>query len=249
MSSRYPAPASSWRIRDIARARSRADISSKSFSESFPIARSNSSSLIERRDSIFSRSRTTRMDSLRPSAAGRPSAPTSGASVRYKAAPAKPAAPIVRLIRTRCSGLASLARTTAAVAATSETSTKKCQGRSVSSFDAARDDRGRLSASVPLIEVAELIVQPGAECPIFLRGGSRGLCRFGAPRPAPRDDDGPNHSRGDTDEIWNEPRQPIEALVNRPGKDCLGAVVGGERFEDLIPVHPVGDDVLVQLRP
>ena len=54
---RRPAAASGGRPR----ARSRPDISCQSASDSFPIARSNSSSLIDRSASIFSRSRATRV--------------------------------------------------------------------------------------------------------------------------------------------------------------------------------------------
>ena len=54
-------PASSCRISRAARARSRALISAKSFSDTFPIARSNSSSLIERSTSVFSRSSAARV--------------------------------------------------------------------------------------------------------------------------------------------------------------------------------------------
>src|SRR5439155_82867 len=58
---RYPPPASSSRIRRPARVRRRPDISWKSLSDSFPIALSNSSSLIDRSTSSFSRSSATRV--------------------------------------------------------------------------------------------------------------------------------------------------------------------------------------------
>src|SRR5918994_1654038 len=72
---------------------------------------------------------------------------------------------MVRLIKIRCSGRPSRASTTETVAATSDSSRKKCHGCKPSSLDCARDDAEAAegsslgAASVPLIEVAELIVQ------------------------------------------------------------------------------------------
>ena len=66
----------------IARARSRPAISSKSRAETFPIARSNSSSLIDRSASAFSRSSVARVLSLSGSLMVAASLAASGASMR-----------------------------------------------------------------------------------------------------------------------------------------------------------------------
>ena len=66
-----------------ARAR-RADISAKSFSDTFPIPRSNSSSLIDRSTSVFSRSSAARVRSPIASPASSRSVPASGRTVRRR---------------------------------------------------------------------------------------------------------------------------------------------------------------------
>ncbi len=129
MTARYDVrPSSSCRMKPSARARSRDAISSKSCADTLPIARSNSSSLIARSASIFSRSRSARRRSLSGCPSGSTSAVVNGASMRYRANPAAPAAPMVRLISSRFSAEFCLARTTATLAATSDSSTKKCHG-------------------------------------------------------------------------------------------------------------------------
>ena len=111
-------------------ARSRPPISSKSFGDSLPIARSNSSSLIDRSTSAFSRSSAARARSDE-SARGtlrRPAPQRRQHAVERRPRPRRRRR-WSRLMRIRCSGVARRDRTTATVAATSDASTKKCQGR------------------------------------------------------------------------------------------------------------------------
>jgi hypothetical protein len=83
ISGRYPlAPASSCAMIPSARARSRPAISSKSCGDTFAIARSNSSSLIDRSVSAFSRSRSWRVRSLSGWRSKSACGATSGASMR-----------------------------------------------------------------------------------------------------------------------------------------------------------------------
>ncbi len=201
-----------------ARARSRDAISSKSCADTLPIARSNSSSLIARSASIFSRSRSARRRSLSGCPSASTSAVANGASIRYSANPAAPAAPMVRLISRRFSAEFCLARTTATLAATSDSSTKKCHGLNAPGASFLISVFGVTASS---IEVAELIVQPCLE-----RGASGGRCRRGpisvarsvAARPAKRH--GSDNQRGGRSEhVRERPRQAVEA----PDRSAMSA--------------------------
>src|SRR3954469_9572205 len=151
---------------------------------------------------------------------------------------------MVRLISTRCSGRASRASTTAPVAVMSDSSTKKCHGCRASSLE--RDgpapvvvsrvsggpafpelDFGRRSASVPLIEVAELIVQFGAQRRVvLLYRRLRGINRCVRP---PTGDDHRGKRADDANEVGKPPGKAVESLVDGPREDGLGAVVRRER--------------------
>src|SRR3954471_11572536 len=134
------------------------------------------------------------------------------------------------LMRIRWAGVDWRDISTATVAAASAARTKKCHGRKPAS-----------------VEVAELIVQPRRE----IRGGDLRLCRrrvggFVAARPA-QCGDGDTCRTGRTDQVWEKPRQAIEALVDRGGKDLLAAELLDERGDDRVVVLALAE-ILAQLR-
>src|SRR5579872_6773037 len=197
-----------------ARARRRPDISCQSASDSFPIARSNSSSLIARSVSSFSRSRAARVRC--PTIAVRSSSGfTSGRTVRSAAIPTNAAVAISRPSRTTAMTPSPRATKVTAVAQPSAASTKNCQG-------------WRL-----LVEVSELIVDALVE-----RGVGRG--RLGRrivvlARPLHRREADGDGARA-ADQIREEPREAVEALVDRRAEHFLAAVLLHEPLDDLVVV-------------
>src|SRR5262245_7671559 len=195
-----------------ARTRRRPAISLKSSSESFPIARSNSSSLIARSASSFSRSSAARVRwpiiTVRSS-----SVDTSGWTVRSAVRPINAAPAISTAMRMTTVTPWPRAMKVAAVAHPRAARTKNCQG---------------------LIEVSELIVQAIFEFRIVERG-RRGRRRDRPARPPERR--GADHDdAGRADEIREQPRHPAEALVDGRAEHLLAAVLRDERLDDLLAV-------------
>src|SRR4029079_12402250 len=172
-------------------------ISVKSFSETFPIARSNSSSLIACSASAFSRSRAARV--LLPAGGGSPVRirPARGPIARSAAKPTAAAANTVRLRRMMAAAVWPLAKKTTMVAPIKPASVKNCQG-----------SNGCVS-----VEVSELIIQAGVEIRIDgVVGTGHRRCR--RPGPASRDGDH-QEQRRDAEHVRECPGQTVEAFVER----------------------------------
>src|SRR5262245_54161104 len=151
------------------------------------------------------------------------------------------------------------ARYASAVAQPRPASTKNCQGRRPSSsFDGRRSSffvRTPPPGSSPakprtggLIEVPEFIVDPLVE--IGIAAGNRRGRVLAVPRPL----DG-GESDGDDAEpahrVGHEPREAIEAAVERRAERLLAAVGRDEVLPDLIPVLPEFDllgELILHLR-
>src|SRR5262245_20662838 len=240
-----------------ARTRRRPAISLKSSSDSFPIARSNSSSLIARSASIFSRSSAARV--RRPMTTVRSSsADTSGRTMRSTARPTRTTAPIRTLRRMTLAAPRPRAMNVTAVAQPSAASTKNCHGRSTagselagglgSGFRAAGALAGAVSRTS--IEVSELIIQSLLERGIAVAHVSG----IGRRRVLPRQPDGDEADAdraAHADEIREQPGETVEALVERRAEHVLPAVALDERGDDLIArlplVHHVVQDLLLRL--
>src|SRR5688572_1155996 len=204
-------------------------MSVKSFSDTFPIARSNSSSLIDRRTSVFSRSSAAR---VRPPSRRGPNVAdffVSGRNVRSAAMPTAAAAKIVRLIMITAAGDSPRAMKTAIVAPIRPASVNSCQGS---------------NAGCGSVEVSELIVQAGVD-----RGVDRDIhtARAGCDRlrrPATRGDDERQQAKG-REPIWEHPGDRAES-TGRNGEDG-GTVLLDERGQDIV-LALAFLDVLLQLR-
>src|SRR5688572_17011215 len=164
--------------------------------------------------SIFSRSSRLTMSS----ASGAPAAvckPRNPETARKIAHPTRPDATTAPLKSSNAAGWALRDNTTAAVAAAIESSRKKCQGWKPASPEGARRS----------VEVAELIVETRFE---FLRGRRRRrgvrLAALPRARPAQRQaaDDDDAH---EADAVRHEPREPVEAAIERHGQHFLAAVL------------------------
>ena len=220
-------PASSCRISPAARARSRALISAKSLSDTFPIAWSNSSSLIDRSTSVFSRSSAAR---VRPPSTCGPigsSLPMSGASVRHAATPTTAAVKMVRLRRMMPAGVWPVDTKTTTVAPIRPASVKSCQGCSASA------EAGHYAASV--VSAFRRTVQSRSRSSSSRRAFNAGS-RPASPAAAGaawRDQRRARHDNADErrggGEIGKQPRETIEALVDRGREDGLPAELLDER--------------------
>src|SRR6187551_3740124 len=204
-------------------------MSAKSFSDTFPIAWSNSSSLIDRRTSVFSRSSAAR---VRPPNRRGPKVAdfcVRGRNVRSAAMPTAAAAKIVRLIMITAAGGSPRAMKTAIVAPIRPASVNSCQGSNVGCGS---------------VEVSELIVQAGVDrgvdWDIHTARAGCGWLR----RPAARGHDDHQQAQGG-EPIWEHPGDRAESTA-RDGEDGC-TVLLDERGQDIVFALAFLD-VLLQLR-
>src|SRR5947209_8366897 len=210
-------------------------MSRQSASDSFPIARSNSSSLIVLSASIFSRSSASRV--RWPTIGVRSSSgQTSGRSVRTAARPTRMVAAMRTLRSTTVTTPWPRATKTTAVAQPSPARTKNCHG---CSGESAAIGPERLSGAVALVEISELIVEPLVErrldCGRRFAGG-----RLVVLRPSHRYRAG-DHCADRADGDGEQPRQSVEAFVDRHRQRLLAAVFVHVVLNDLVFRFPLVD--------
>src|ERR1044071_3329330 len=194
-------------------------MSAKSLSETFPIAWSNSRSLIERSTSVFSRSSAARVRPPKICGPAGSSIVDNGANMRHAAAPTAAAPKMIRLRRMMPAGVCPSDRNTTMVAPTRPARVKNCQGCS----------------GCESVEVAELIVQARVD----------GWIKTRIPRGCDRGRDGPTARRphdgdqaDDTDDVRERPGHAIEAAIDGGGEHRLTAEDLDERRDDRIVVLP-----------
>src|SRR5205823_11308606 len=179
---------------------------------------------MDRSTRFFSRSSAARVR-LPTISASNESGETSGLSMRNAALPTRPAAPMARQVRMTFAGLLPRMMMTAAVADTRATSVKNCQGRSVDASGA-----GCVGAT-GLIEIVQLFVEPRLKCSVF-HGFffRRDACR---PPGLVDHDDAADDGDGARQRIREQPRQAVEAFVNRRAQKLLAAVYRHEMRQNL----------------
>src|SRR5688500_12593447 len=157
--------------------------------------------------------------------------PASGASVRHAATPTTAAAKMVRLRRTMPAGVCPRDMKTTIVAPSRPASVNSCHGCSASLLGPTR--------SAPTsVEVFELIVQARVQRRVeetrVAGDGGR------AARPATRRD-AEADQRGGGHEVGNEPRETVEATVDRPCQDVLAAKLLDEGSQYCVAVLALGE--------
>src|SRR5690606_23012315 len=137
-----------------------------------------------------------------------------------------PAATTARLRNSSAAGCAGGATQSTAAAPSNEAVRKNCQGWSADfagTFAGAEAGTGAGS-----VEVVEFIVETRLQRGVGCRSAGRRLRRRLRPRAPVQRKDANDNGRANAEQIRKEPRQAIEAFVERLGQRFLRSVLGHE---------------------